>query len=98
MRALADFFPEIEAVVGCPFNCDPTNPKELCDARRSKLATGEMLPVARRPVSVVELPIGATEDRLVGTIDIEKARLQGCRRPLQNNGFCIWLGLNRRSH
>ncbi|MGB9853649.1 MAG: putative cobaltochelatase [Candidatus Bathyarchaeales archaeon] len=73
VRALADLLPEIEVVAGCPFNCDPTNPKEMCDACNSKIAAGESLPVAKRHVSVVELPIGATEDRLVGTIDIEKA-------------------------
>ncbi|MGB9960558.1 MAG: putative cobaltochelatase [Candidatus Bathyarchaeales archaeon] len=73
VRALADLLPEIEVVAGCPFNCDPVNPKELCDACSSKLAAGEMLPVSKRHISVVELPIGATEDRLVGTIDIEKA-------------------------
>jgi len=73
VRALADLLPEIEVVAGCPFNCDPTNPKEMCDACSSKVANGETLPVAKRRVSVVELPIGATEDRLVGTIDIEKA-------------------------
>jgi len=73
VRALADLLPEIEVVAGCPFNCDPTNPKEMCDDCSSKAATGESLPVVKRHVSVVELPIGATEDRLVGTIDIEKA-------------------------
>ena len=73
VRALADLLPEIEVVAGCPFNCDPVNPKELCDACSSKVAAGGSLPVAKRHVSVVELPIGATEDRLVGTIDIEKA-------------------------
>lgn len=73
VRALADLLPEIEVVAGCPFNCDPTNPKEMCDACSSKVSTGESLPVVKRHVSVVELPIGATEDRLVGTIDIEKA-------------------------
>jgi len=37
VRALADLLPEIEAVAGCPFNCDPTNPKEMCDAARQLL-------------------------------------------------------------
>lgn len=73
VRALADLLPEIEVVAGCPFNCDPTNLKELCDACSGKVAAGERLHVAKRHVSVVELPIGATEDRLVGTIDIERA-------------------------
>jgi Mg-chelatase subunit ChlI len=45
----------------------------MCDACSAKVANGEKLSSAKRPVSVVELPIGATEDRLVGTLDIEKA-------------------------
>jgi magnesium chelatase subunit D len=73
VRALAHLLPEIDVIAACPFHCDPKLPKEMCDACSAKVATGEKLSVAKRPVSVVELPIGATEDRLVGTLDIEKA-------------------------
>lgn len=73
VRALAHLLPEVNVVVDCPFHCDPASPKEMCDACNAKVAKGEKLPTAKRPVSVVELPIGATEDRLVGTLDIEKA-------------------------
>jgi len=73
VRALAHLLPELDVVADCPFHCDPKYPKELCDTCSAKLSNGEKLSVAKRPVSVVELPIGATEDRLVGTIDIEKA-------------------------
>jgi magnesium chelatase subunit D len=73
VRALAHLLPEVNVVADCPFHCDPTRPKEMCDACSSKVANGENLSAAKRPVSVVELPIGATEDRLVGTLDIEKA-------------------------
>ncbi|MBT0159906.1 putative cobaltochelatase [Candidatus Bathyarchaeota archaeon A05DMB-2] len=73
VRALAHLLPEVNVVADCPFHCDPARPKEMCDACSAKVANGEKLPVAKRPVSVVELPIGATEDRVVGTIDIEKA-------------------------
>jgi magnesium chelatase subunit D len=73
VRALANLLPEVKVVADCPFHCDPSSPKEMCDACNSKVANGEQLPVDERPVSVVELPIGATEDRLVGTLDIEKA-------------------------
>jgi magnesium chelatase subunit D len=73
VRALAHLLPDLDVAADCPFNCDPKYPKELCDACSAKVAKGEKLSVAKRPVSVVELPIGATEDRLVGTIDIEKA-------------------------
>ena len=73
VRALAHLLPEVNVVADCPFHCDPASPKEMCDACSAKVANGEKLFAAKRPVSVVELPIGATEDRLVGTLDIEKA-------------------------
>jgi magnesium chelatase subunit D len=73
VRALAHLLPEIDVVADCPFHCDPTRQKETCEACNVKIAKGEKLSIAKRPVSVVELPVGATEDRLVGTIDIEKA-------------------------
>ncbi|MDR0460413.1 MAG: putative cobaltochelatase [Nitrososphaerota archaeon] len=73
VRALANLLPEIEVVANCPFHCDPKNPKDLCETCASKKVNNEKLPIIKRAVSVVELPVGATEDRLVGTIDIEKA-------------------------
>ena len=73
VRALAQLLPEMDAVADCPFHCDPTHPKDVCDACSAKIAKGEKLSIAKRSVSVIELPVGATEDRLVGTIDIEKA-------------------------
>ncbi|MEM0216081.1 MAG: putative cobaltochelatase [Candidatus Bathyarchaeia archaeon] len=73
VRALADLLPEIEVVANCPFNCDPFDPKEMCDGCSSRFASGEKLPAIKRRVSVVELPVGATEDRLIGTLDIERA-------------------------
>ncbi|MCL2134027.1 MAG: putative cobaltochelatase [Candidatus Bathyarchaeota archaeon] len=73
VRALANLLPEIETVTNCPFYCDPKNLKDLCEACATKNVKNEKLPITKRSVSVVELPVGATEDRLVGTIDIEKA-------------------------
>lgn len=73
VRALADLLPEIEVVAGCPFNCDPADPRDMCDSCSSRVAAGEKLSVVRRHVSVVELPVGATEDRVLGTLDIERA-------------------------
>ena len=73
VRALANLLPEIDAVADCSFHCDPARPKDLCDACSAKMASGKNLPITKRAVSVVELPVGATEDRVVGTIDIEKA-------------------------
>jgi len=73
VRALANLLPEIDVVSDCPFHCDPAHTKDMCDACSTKVAKGEKLSITKRPVTVVELPVGATEDRLVGTIDIEKA-------------------------
>jgi magnesium chelatase subunit D len=73
VRALSNLLPDIEVVTNCPFHCDPKNPKDLCETCSSKNEKNEKLLTTKRSVTVVELPIGATEDRLVGTIDIEKA-------------------------
>lgn len=73
VRALANLLPEMDVVSGCPFHCDPAKSKDMCDDCNTKIAKGEKLAVIHRSVSVVELPVGATEDRLVGTIDIEQA-------------------------
>jgi magnesium chelatase subunit D len=77
VRALAQLLPQIEVVSDCPFLCEPNCIDELCDTCTAKMANGEKLTVARKQVPVVELPIGATEDRVVGTLDIEKAIKSG---------------------
>lgn len=73
VRALANLLPDTEVVSDCAFHCDPTRQKDACDTCHTKIAKGEKLTITKRPVTVVELPVGATEDRLVGTIDIERA-------------------------
>jgi magnesium chelatase subunit I len=78
-RALAALLPEIEVVADCRFNCDPRRPDQFCDECRERVAAGETLPVAMRQTRVVDLPVSATEDRVVGTLDIEKAIKQGER-------------------
>jgi magnesium chelatase subunit D len=77
VRALANLLPEVDVVIDCPFHCDPHRPKDLCSACNTKISRGETLQITKRPVSVVDLPVGATEDRLVGTLDIEKAIKSG---------------------
>jgi len=79
-RALAALLPEIEAVAGCPFNCDPNRPERLCDNCRERVAQGEVLPVARQRTRFVDLPVSATEDRVVGTLDIETALKTGKKK------------------
>jgi len=76
-RALADLLPEIEVVRDCPFNCDPNDIRMLCVNCRKKLEKGEKLKVIKRKMKVVDLPLGATEDRVVGTLDIERAIKKG---------------------
>lgn len=79
VRALADLLPTIRVVENCPFRCDPDTPEEFCPWCREKAASGQTLPVVERPVRLVNLPIGTTEDRLLGTIDIEKALKTGTK-------------------
>lgn len=79
IRALADLLPEIEVVADDPFNSHPTDLDLMSDAIRDRLARGEALPIAHRKVQMVDLPLGATEDRVCGTIDIEKALSEGVK-------------------
>ncbi len=79
-RALAALLPEIDVVADCPFHCDPHSPEGMCDNCRERLERGEPLPVARRRIPFVDLPVSATEDRVVGTLDIELAIQKGERR------------------
>ncbi len=76
IRALAALLPEIEVVQGCPYSCGPDQPAELCPScagmgRRSYV---------KMPAPVVDLPLGATEDRLVGALDLESALSRGEKR------------------
>jgi magnesium chelatase subunit D len=77
VRALASLLPEIDVVVGCHYGCDPARPEDWCADCLER--TSEPVTAARR-VPIVNLPVGATEDRLTGTIDIEEAIAQGRRR------------------
>jgi len=74
VRGLAELMPEIGVVVGCPFSCDPAAP---CVACRERQARGERLDVATRRVSIVDLPLNATEDRVAGSVNIGRALREG---------------------
>ncbi|MEI6180752.1 MAG: ATP-binding protein, partial [Chloroflexales bacterium] len=85
VRALAAMLPPIKAVQGCPYSCAP-DAAGLCMHTRALLAKevkpGEAAPARKSlavtiPVPVVDLPLGATEDRVCGTLDIERALTQG---------------------
>ncbi|HET9050816.1 MAG TPA: AAA family ATPase [Candidatus Dormibacteraeota bacterium] len=80
VRALAPLLPELEVVADCRYGCPPDHPEVQCAECTARAAAGEELPRARRRMRVVELPINASEDRVVGTIDIEAAIRQGERR------------------
>src|SRR6058998_1191524 len=80
VRALARLLPEHEVVEGCHFGCDPTDREALCADCRARLAAAGVLPSHKRRMRVVELPINSSEDRVVGTIDIEAALKSGERR------------------
>lgn len=79
IRALADILPEIEVVADDPFNSHPSDPELMSDVVRQQLEQQQEIPVAHKKVPMVDLPLGATEDRVCGTIDIEKALSQGVR-------------------
>ncbi len=79
-RALAALLPEIEVVADCAFGCDPDQPATWCTECRERNGDGEGLPRTRRRTNFVDLPVSATEDRVVGTLDIERAIQKGERR------------------
>jgi len=76
VRALAALLPRMKVVVGCRYNCNPDLPAEFCDECRARKTKGA-LKSAQVPVPVVDLPLGATEDRVVGALDLERALARG---------------------
>jgi len=76
VRALAALLPKIRVVVGCPYNCAPDTPAGLCPHCK-----GDGKPkTAQRMAPVVDLPLGATEDRVVGSLNLERALSHGEKR------------------
>ncbi len=73
VRALAELLPPMAVVEGCPYQCDPAAPAPHCPHCQGK-ARGKSV---RRAVPVIDLPLGATEDRVVGSVDIERALVEG---------------------
>ena len=80
VRALAAVLPDVDVVAGCRFSCDPADPDPDCPDGPHELARGEMRSAARtRAARLVELPVGASEDRLLGALDIERALTEGVK-------------------
>ena len=73
VRALVSLLPQIGVVMGCPFNCDPKDLDHLCDNCRGRQSLGKQLEETLRQVQVNDLPVSATEDRVVGSLDFEYA-------------------------
>ncbi|WP_432089789.1 putative cobaltochelatase [Streptomyces sp. bgisy095] len=74
VRALAELLPAVPVVAGCRFGCDPASPDPGCPDGPHEAGPG-----VARPARMVELPVGASEDRLVGSLDIEKALAEGVK-------------------
>ncbi len=79
IRAIADLLPEIEIVKDDPFNSHPTDFELMSTEIVNKVQNGEVLEKDNINLPMVDLPLGATEDRVCGTIDIEKALMEGVK-------------------
>ena len=79
VRALVDLLPEIKVVADDPFNSDPNDPELMSEEVRNKIRHEQEIRVVSTKISMVDLPLGATEDRVCGTIDIEKALTEGVK-------------------
>jgi magnesium chelatase subunit D len=78
VRALADLLENIEVVEDCPFNCDPEDPEEMCDLCFENSQANRIKGIERK-TPVIDLPLGATEDRVVGSLNVERAIKEGIK-------------------
>jgi magnesium chelatase subunit I len=80
VRALAALLPKMRAVIGCRYGCDPANTSASCEDCAALRGIAKSPPKSHLvPVPVVDLPLGATEDRVVGALDLERALSQGVK-------------------
>lgn len=79
VRGLTEITPDIRTIDECRFSCDPTKPNEWCWECAEKYAgrTIESVPTKTRPLRVIDLPLNATEDRVVGTLDVSRMLTEG---------------------
>ncbi len=73
VHSVEDILPEYEAIADCPFNCDPANPENFCTLCRER----KTIKSVARKMKIINLPLSCTEDRLIGSIDIEKLLKKG---------------------
>jgi Mg-chelatase subunit ChlI/Mg-chelatase subunit ChlD len=78
VKAFADVLPEIEQITGCPFSCNPMDPINMCPSCRKK-ATNEEIQVRRGRMKIIQVPLSVTEDMLLGSINMEKAMVEGTK-------------------
>ncbi|GKD62310.1 magnesium-chelatase subunit ChlI, chloroplastic [Tanacetum coccineum] len=78
-RSPVDLLPKIIVVAADPFNSNLEDPESMGMEVREKLIKGDQLPTIKTKINMVDLPLGATEDRVCGTIDIEKALTEGVK-------------------
>ena len=78
VRGLSALLPPMRVVIGCRYQCDPAVPAQFCPECRTRVASGP-LKQQTAPVPVVDLPLGATEDRVVGALDLERALAHGVK-------------------
>ena len=79
IRALVDLLPKIQVVANDPFNSHPSDPDLMSDEVRHKIKNCEQIDIISQKIEMIDLPLGATEDRVCGTIDIEKALREGIK-------------------
>lgn len=79
IRAIADLLPQIVVVKDDPFNSDPGNSDLMSDEVKERMENNQQLITQKVNVPMIDLPLGATEDRVCGTIDIEKALTEGVK-------------------
>ena len=79
VRALSDLLPNMEVVENDPFNSDPNDPELMSEEIAIKIQNKEVLKTETKQIPMIDLPLGATEDRVCGTIDMEKALTEGVK-------------------
>ncbi len=79
VRALAALLPKLRVTVGCPYGCDPHSPCDACLAIPERTRDGKAIRSTTAAAPVVDLPLGATEDRVVGALDLERALSEGIK-------------------
>ena len=79
VRAFAQVLPDIKVVDGCPFNCNPDNAAEMCDNCYTRWSNGERLAITYKRMRVVDLPLNASIDRVVGSLDVKRALTEGIK-------------------